>query len=120
MSKFKVGDTVFHIGHGVGVVIEIADETTYWNSDVVSVKFNDDWNCFTIDGRFSKIHKFPQLYTLAEARKMGFDVPKVKKSKTLWVYYNIASRNFITTVDREPDQVGYLEKEVTFEWEEEA
>lgn len=116
MSKFKVGDKVFHVGYGVGTVTDVdwAD-----GCPVTAAFSNDVIYYFLDDGRGSRTHAIPQLYTLAEARKMCFDVPKEKKSKTLWLYYNIASRNFITTVEREPNQVGYLEKEITFEWEEE-
>lgn len=112
--KFKVGDKVFHVGHGVGTVLS----NDVAANNPLMVTFMDGYRLrFLYDGREEYYHTIPQLYTLPEARKMGFEVPKEKKTKTLWVYYNITSKNFMTCAEREPDQVGYLEKEVTFEWE---
>lgn len=116
MSKFKVGDKVYHVIHGVHTIFHSRDG--YFRA--ISV---DGTDCgFYADGKDWGEHQNPAVYTLEEARKMGFDIleEKLKKSKTLWVYYCVASGNFITTVEREPDQVGYIEREVTFEWEEEV
>lgn len=119
--KFKVGDKVFHVGYGVGQVHDIHQ----FAEDTLStcVEFSNtrsrrlEW--FTVDGMSHVDHIVPQLYTLAEARKMGFDVPKVKKSKTVWLYYGPTSGSTYVCEQRELTQVGFIEKEVTFEWEEE-
>jgi hypothetical protein len=88
MNKFNVGDKVFHVGHGIGEVYKI--DLTIYNDDVaMEVHFGNPYQRlgFTIDGRYSMIHKVPQLLTLEEARAKGYDVPKVKVKKkvTKWV-----------------------------------
>lgn len=88
MSKFRVGDKVFHVGYGMGKVLSI--DPTIFNGDDALVVFLDDLYqplTFTLDGRRSMTHKVPQLLTLEEARAKGYDVPKqkVKKARTGWV-----------------------------------
>lgn len=121
MSKFQVGDRVFHIGLGAGKVTEI-DPTIVHGEDAVDVRFDADPNLvfdFALDGRYCREHTIPQLYTAEEARKMGFDVPKekIKKSKTLWLYHSTSSGSTYVCEESEPSQIGFLEKKVTFEWE---
>lgn len=87
MSKFKVGDTVFHVGRGLGKVVCVDTSTIDKDMAVEVLTYEVQTNWFTIDGRSHLEHSIPQLYTLAEARKMGFDIPKVKikKKVTKWL-----------------------------------
>lgn len=89
VSKFKVGDKVFHVGHGLGEVIAVDSGV----AEPIWVLFGEpDTVCrvkerFTLDGRYQTSHSVPSLLTLGEARAKGYDVPKqrVKKKITRWV-----------------------------------
>ena len=86
MSKFKVGDKVFHVGHGIGTVVTI-DKNFILS---VAVEFNKHLMLsFLSDGRAYSNHTIPQLYTLEDARKMGFDIPKQKVKKTIEQWANV-------------------------------
>lgn len=72
MSKFKVGDRVFHVGHGIGVVYGIS-ETKF----PIGVSFDSGFaSSFTRDGFYHEPHTIPQLLTLEEAKAKGYDVPE--------------------------------------------
>lgn len=83
--KFKVGDRVFHVGHGVGEVTEIDQR----DSLAIRVEFhNNKVGWFTLDGMFVDEHTIPQLLTLDEARAKGYDVPKKTYKMWQWLYHN--------------------------------
>ena len=89
MSKFKVGDKVFHVGNGVGKVVRNDKLNTDYD---IGVEFAGHGQVgFCHDGKYHNHHKIPQLYTLEEARKMGFEVPKQKLKKTINLWVNVYS-----------------------------
>ena len=85
MSKFKVGDKIFHVGRGVGTVVTITGNHTL----PVTVKFDHITLNFSSDGKAYSDHTIPQLYTLEDARKMGFDTPKQKVKKIIEQWANV-------------------------------
>ena len=72
VSKFKTGDRVFHVGFGVGEVINTNHIVNY----PIKVEFiTGISNVFTSEGFWEVGHVIPQLLTLEEARAKGYDVP---------------------------------------------
>jgi hypothetical protein len=73
MSKFNVGDKVFHVGHGPGVIYAIT-ETDY----PIGVLYENGFaSSFTKEGLYHGGHTVPQLLTLEEAKAKGYAVPVV-------------------------------------------
>lgn len=71
MSKFKAGDKVFSIQHGV-----VTLEANSWGDDEdLYVLQAPKGEAYTTDGRLLENDLHPSLYTLDEARRMGFPVP---------------------------------------------
>jgi len=69
MSKFKAGDKIWHVIHGIQIVKYIdLEETNY--PVVASSRIT-----YTTEGKQYLTNKYPTIYTLDEARKRGFDVP---------------------------------------------
>lgn len=64
-TKFKVGDKVFSIFKGVVVLTEGRAQYPVTDGDAD----------FYADGRLEACDSYPCLYTLDEARRMGFPVP---------------------------------------------
>lgn len=84
MSRFKVGDRVFHVGSGNGRVARINPSVGALYP--VEVHFDDSnlkWMLFTMDGKYDINHIVPQLLTVQDAREKGYDVPKQKVTKTI-------------------------------------
>ena len=85
MSKFNVGDRVFHVGYGLGVVSSL-DYGTY----PLCVRFDSvgvEVIGFSMEGKYSTRHLIPSLLTLDEAKAKGYDVPKEKVKRWRWAYY---------------------------------
>jgi hypothetical protein len=101
MSKFQVGDRVFHVGWGVGMVFQVDDSQPH-SDRALSVGFfapNSGKPCtvfFTLDGRFFLFHTIPQILTLEEARVKGYEIPKVKVKKIIKQWSVVASNGVIT------------------------
>ena len=115
-TEFKVGDKVFDILTGnVGVVHQ--SESTFEFKVIVQEL---DVYFMRKDGTYSATHKYPRFISLESARAKGYDVPvqKVKKSRTFYLYFNKVSGTNMLVDEREIGQVGYEEREITFEWEE--
>ena len=53
----------------------------------IEVKFGEEDEFFTRDGKLYDKHTLPCLYTLEEAREMGFEVPREKVKKWRWAYF---------------------------------
>jgi hypothetical protein len=66
--KFKVGDKVFSVGAGVFVLQDNPSSSEYCLRD-------PDGCTYTETGRVVGADKFRSLFTLDEARAMGFPVP---------------------------------------------
>ena len=90
MSKFKVGDRVFDLRCGVGVVESVKDHHDY--PVKVLFKSKDVENeSYTHCGKSLSTHKNPLLLTLTEAREKGYDVPKESLNfqiKVIWDVYS--------------------------------
>jgi hypothetical protein len=78
VSKFNLKDKVFHVGHGVGQVHDIA-KTDY----PIGVLFENGFaSSFTEKGCYHDGHAIPQLLTLEEAKAKGYAVPETNKEAT--------------------------------------
>jgi hypothetical protein len=123
MSKFKVGDTVFHVGRGLGKVICVDTTTKDKDMAVEVLTYGVQANWFTIDGRSHLEHSIPQLYSLEEARKMGFNVPKIKIKKKITKWLVIHSYGYPAAIfDTEEEALIHINKadtivELTGEYE---
>jgi hypothetical protein len=93
MSKFNVGDKVFHVGYGIGTVTSSYSDFTFGVN--VDFDINQRQDTFTADGRLYEEHIMPSLLTLQEARDKGYDVPKEKVKKWRWVY-QVSAEYYIT------------------------
>lgn len=77
--KFKVGQKYWHCSHGVVNVVEINKD-----DDIilpVKIEYKDMCNeeligFVTSDGKDTCDDIYPVLFSMAEAKRMGFDVPK--------------------------------------------
>lgn len=69
MSKFKAGDKVYSIFEGVVTLEKISDRLPGFEA-LTTPRFE-----VLPDGRLSDGDTNPMLYTLEEARRMGFPVP---------------------------------------------
>lgn len=119
-SVLKVGDKVFDIlGGEILTVNGSAENASYF---MLYTLDNMMYSSMCVDGKYAGSDKYPRFIGLEEARVKGYDVPKqkVKKSRTFYLYFNKVSGTNILVDEREIGQVGYEEREVTFEWEEEA
>jgi len=102
MSKFNVGDRVFHVGYGVGKVKSIRKDSEY---PVVFESKSTFFNVsFTADGRLLESHDLPQLLTVEEARAKGYHVP-VKKWR--WVV-TLPDRLFLSDDYHTEERIGIV------------
>lgn len=119
-DKFKVGDKVYDIRCGAGVVEEIVDENY-----PILVNFNERGESYTSCGLQDIDDVNPTLLTIPEARARGYDVPKekVKKKEVMYCLTNKHGRRLAMTDCRRECQslmeTGDSLTTVTFEWEEE-
>lgn len=72
MSKFKAGDKVFSIQHGV-ITLESCELVAL--GTVAYTDEEGEKHLFWNTGKAVVQHVAPSLYTLEEARRMGFPVP---------------------------------------------
>lgn len=79
--KFKVGDRVYDIRRGVGVVHNLATLDDTYTVVVEFTQVTRETDYYTMEGRASEHDLNPMLLTLSEARGMGYDVPKLKVKK---------------------------------------
>ena len=86
VSKFKVGQKVYHIMYGMGIVKRRNN-----NNYPISGYFENSEECqyFSEEGKSEKEDINPILLTLEEARAKGYDVPKQKIVKEKVVYINL-------------------------------
>lgn len=100
-DKFKVGDKVYDIQDGMGIIHKNNDCDGHPHRVWFSPDFSRE---YTNQGRRYSTDINPTLLTVAEARAKGYDVPKVKKVKK----------------DTVKGKYPYTEiATVTYEWEEE-
>jgi hypothetical protein len=101
MSKFKVGDKVFHVGMGVGMVFQ-ADDSQPHSDCALGVSFFAPNNgkpytvLFTLNGMYHLLHTIPQILTLDEAKAKGYEIPKVKVKKIIKQWSVVDSSGVIT------------------------
>ena len=122
-EKFKVGDRVYDILRGVGKVIAINSETAQECYFVeVLFELRQYSGTYSQKGFWDNSYLNPTLFTLAEARAKGYDVPKemVKKTIKRWVIVN--TKTGWSALAYTPPKVddNCIVKEVVFEWEEEV
>lgn len=85
MEKFKVGQKVYCIIRGLGVVAQDDYNTVL----PILVRFSSGTSLYKKTGKGSESHTNPTLLTLEEARAKGYDVPKQKIVKEKTVYINL-------------------------------
>lgn len=108
MSKFTVGQKVFHMGWGIGTVTSVSHTEPF----PVRVDFaNNQMEWFTQDGAMNVGYKIPQLYSLDEARKMGFDIPRQKVTKEIkvWKIYNTMIKDFESVTLEYTADLGWVD-----------
>ena len=78
-EKFNVGDRVYDICRGIGVVTSVEPEDPY----PLEVIIGGRRRFYTAEGKYDTSHTGPVLLTVPEARVKGYGVPreKVKKSE---------------------------------------
>lgn len=96
MSKFKVGQKVYSIRHGLGLILQIQYPSmsgTYIRAEFPEIDLQE----FCIDGKVYSTDINPTLLTLEEARAKGYDVPKQKtlKEKVVYINYYEEGRNVL-------------------------
>lgn len=102
--KFKPGDKVWDVRYG-------AVELDEYISIAYPFVSKESGLCYTVDGKDHLNSKYPVLYTLEEARKMGFPVPPEKKKKVKrWLYGYVKGFKWRNTED------FYTEKEAEKHW----
>jgi hypothetical protein len=76
-NKFKLGDKVYHVIHGVGTVSEL-------RVGMFQVTFPSfpSQGLYLLDGRYESNNVNPSILTIEEAKAKGYDVPKVKRTVT--------------------------------------
>ena len=83
--KVEVGQKVYSILHGLGVIAEVYAYPA--KVGLVSVQFKDIQCDYWTSGKWNARDANPTLLTLEEARAKGYDVPTQRVTKTLdrWV-----------------------------------
>ena len=122
-EKFNVGDRVYDIQFGIGVVYTHLNGIAHsYPIEVTFELLSGEIRTYTACGRLGAFHANPTLLTLPEARAKGYDVPKEKVKKTIkrWVIVN--TKTGWSALAYTPQKVGddCIVKEVVFEWEEEV
>lgn len=118
VSKFKVGDTVYSIRYGTGVVEVVLGDA--YPIHKIFVQFQSGLESFTEDGKEYKNDVNPTLMTLEQAWAKAYDVPKEKRkmSRAFNAYFDPVSGRFTLEDRSDIPRYTWLVKEVTFEWEE--
>ena len=126
-EKFNVGDKVYDIRLGVGIITTVRDKERVYPLDVEFI--GEGSHLFTACGRFSATNINPTLFTISAARARGYDVPKekVKKTETQYclVFNNgtISGQRFKSRASAEEHTREYdttvAIAECVFTWEEE-
>lgn len=99
MEKFKVGQKVYCIMGGLGIVKEITKQVA-----PVHVHFDNSTPIarqYYPDGKFYAEHTNPTLLTLEEARAKGYDVPKQRIVKEKTVYINLYKEPYNSYVHKD-------------------
>ena len=128
-EKFKVGDRVYDIRLGVGVVSHNSLSCPTLPYPVEAVVAGIRLH-YTIEGRCESSHLNPTLLTIPEARARGYDVPKekVKKTETQYCYVfnngtisgqRFRSRELAEGCTRDYTTITAI-AECVFTWEEEV
>jgi hypothetical protein len=94
--KFKPGDKVFSLRHGIVTIVETEDAFTSGFS--IGVKTEIGIEGHTREGRLLTIDKHPSIITLEEAEKRGFVRKKEVGNAGLRVkYYNLEAEEYYVT-----------------------
>lgn len=95
---FQVGQSVFHMGYGVGEVLSKGITGVYVGFEPSNGRQLTEYLTFLLDGRESPIYFYRSLYSLAEARAMGFvfDIPQMAKWR-LVIQSNSSPSDFYVT-----------------------
>lgn len=89
--KFNNGDKVFHFRMGVTQIIR--NET----SSIYPIRTEDGLS-YTEGGKFYVTDLYPSIYTLEDARVMGFEVPIQKTPEKVWrVKYKDNTESFTSS-----------------------
>lgn len=84
--QYKTGDKVFSVIYGIGAIYELGGSDDIISKSLtkypLKIRFKDCFRYYTYDGFYTVLDKYPELYTLENAKKMGFDVPKEKLKAT--------------------------------------
>ena len=73
--KLPIGTKVWHVRYGVAI---IDDKNNAYPRLLKIIYLEEGFDFYTIGGKYHERDKFPSLYTLEDARKMGFPVPDEK------------------------------------------
>ncbi len=119
-SKARVGDRVFSIKHGWGVIIEIRLDSTH----PLRIDFKSKKSTYTLDGKFIIHDSNPSLFWDNPLKDELPQPPrrKVKKTRDVWInfYSTFTSSGYNSKeiADRSAtnDRLGC--QKVTLEWEE--
>lgn len=97
-SKFKEGDTVFYPPYGFQELRSRDDYINPYVFELVS-PFKNSREFFTIDGKLHECCVNPSLFTLEEAKLLGYEPPKKKVKKRGWISifkgYGFNRENFV-------------------------
>ena len=129
MNKFNVGDTVFDLRYGFGVVVDFPQNTIIFDKSEPPVKFEKDLIYYTKDGKYSYTDFAPSLLTLEEAAKLGYfpEKKKVKKQTDAWVILDPTIGCCIEILNQNPIPLNFFRDgsyhkncivvKTTLEWE---
>lgn len=82
-KKFKAGNLVFYPPYGFKILYENGNED--WGFPFVILGFVNGVHTFTEDGKRNKHNSYPSIFTLEEAKLLGYKPPKKKVKKTFYV-----------------------------------
>lgn len=125
MNKFNVGDTVFDLRYGFGVVEPLRSSPPL----TIAVNYKTFERVYYTNGKWYEDHLYPSLLTLEEAAKLGYfpEKKKVKKQTDAWVILDPTIGCCIEILNQNPIPLNFFRDgsyhkncivvKTTLEWE---